>query len=118
MNTFFEIYDKLTGGTVGQWLAIVGTLSLIYWAWRLIAAWQHRHDSAQQATGAPAAAVAHLAAQPAPRSDAPDDDIVVIAAAVHAMGGARHIVHLTPDAATQIWATEGRWTQQTSHQPR
>ena len=40
MNTFDAIYDKLTGGAVGNWLAIIGVLSLIYWAWRIVAALQ------------------------------------------------------------------------------
>jgi hypothetical protein len=118
VNTSSEIYDKVAGGTVGNWLAIIGVLSLIYWAYRLAAAWQHRHDADPQAMVEPTAAAALSAAQPAPRPGAPDDDIVVIAAAVHAMGGAHRVVHLKADPAAQIWAAEGRWMQQTSHKPR
>jgi hypothetical protein len=114
VSTFSEIYDKLATGNVGNWLAIVGVLSLIYWGWRIIAAFQNRHDGPLQATGALPAPEARLA----PRSEAPDQDIAVIAAAVHAMLGAHRVVHIEADRAGQTWAIEGRWMQQTSHQPR
>jgi hypothetical protein len=115
VSTFFAIYDKLAGGTVGNWLAIIGVLSLIYWAWRIVAALQQRKDAHPQAAAAPAAPVA---AQSAAISAAPPEDIAVIAAAVYARLGAHHIVHLEPSSGGQEWATEGRWMQQMSHKPR
>ena len=118
MNTFDAIYDKLTGGAVGNWLAIIGVLSLIYWAWRIVVAFQHRHDRPPQAAGAPAAPAASPAAQPAAQSGPPAEHIAVIAAAVHTMLGAHRLVHLEPSRGGQTWEFEGRWMQQTSHKPR
>ena len=118
MSNFSDIYDKLAGGTVGNWLAIIGVLSLIYWAWRIIAALQHRHDGPRQATDAPAVPVSAPAVRLAPQSEPPAEHIAVIAAAVHAMLGAHRIVHLEPSPTDQTWAIEGRWMQQTSHKPR
>jgi hypothetical protein len=118
VNTFDAIYDKLTGGAVGNWLAIIGVLSLIYWAWRIVAALQRRHDRPRQAMGAPAAPEAFPAAPPAPQSGAPPEHIAAIAAAVHAMLGAHRLIHLEPSRSGQTWEFEGRWMQQTSHKPR
>jgi hypothetical protein len=126
VTTFSEIYDKLVSGTVGNWLAIVGVLSLIYWAWRIVSALQHREHGSPQATTAPAAVLTAQSAsaehapgeQSASRTAAPVEDIAVIAAAVHAILGVSRIIHLEADHAGQTWAIEGRWMQQTSHKPR
>jgi len=119
MNNFDAIYDKLTGGAIGNWLAIVGVLSLIYWAWRIVDAFQRRHDRPHQETaGAPAARAALSAPPPAPRSGPPAEHIAVIAAAAHAILGAHRLIHIETSSAGQIWAIEGRWLQQTSHKPR
>jgi hypothetical protein len=119
--TFSDVYDKLTGGTVGNWLAIVGVLSLIYWAWRIFTALQNRQTHAPPATDAPdmtAPRAADAPYIPAARSATAGEEIAVIAAAVHAMLGTRRIVHIEVNPIGQTWAIEGRWSQQTSHQPR
>lgn len=112
MTTFYGVYDKLAGGTVGNWLAIVGLLSLIYWGWLIVAALQNR-AKAPAAPGTSAPAVT-----PGPPSGPPAEDIAVIAAAVHAMLGAGRIIHLVADEGGRNWANEGRWMQQTSHKTR
>jgi hypothetical protein len=103
------------GGPLGNWLAIIGVVSLIYWAWRIIAALQARVSHEDAVAGASAT----FAAAPAPASlAAPAEDIAVIAAAVHAMLGAHRIIHLEAIRSSQAWAIEGRWMNQTSHNPR
>ena len=55
---------------------------------------------------------------PPPRvaaADQRDGDIPVIAAAVYAMIGAHHIVHIEDHHAGLTWTSEGRWMHQTSH---
>lgn len=112
MKTFYDVYDKLAGGTVGNWLAIVGLLSLIYWGWLIVAALQNRAKTpAVLETGTPAA-------KPSLPSGPPAEDIAVIAAAVHAMLGTGRIIHLIVDEGGRNWANEGRWIQQTSHKTR
>nr|WP_294562424.1 hypothetical protein [uncultured Rhodopila sp.] len=100
-----------------NWLAIVGIISLLYWGWRIVAAVQHR--TRKSPPGDPVSPPAHAAAATsfAPASDGRPDDIVVIAAAVHAMMGAHRIVHLESTQTGQTWAAEGRWLHQTSHRP-
>ncbi len=118
MTTFDAIYDRLIGGTIGNWLAIVGLLSLMYWGWLIVAALQRRKAAR------PSAAVAEVTPQTRPderalrASGAPADDIAVIAAAVQATLGAYRLVHLAPDTGDSHWASEGRWMQQTSYKPR
>jgi hypothetical protein len=109
------------GGPLDRWLAIIGVISLLYWAYRFGMALLAR---SQAKSAKPAAepvpivsAVAGLGKQVAEQP--PGEDIVAIAAAVHATLGSNYrVVHLeaVPDGAT--WAIEGRWAQQTSHQPR
>jgi hypothetical protein len=113
------MHENMIGGAMlTNWLAIVGVISLIYWAWRIFAAFQHRGSGGQQAAGAPAARAPVLApAQPVQLAP-PAEDIAVIAAAVYAMLGAHRIVHLEAIGPDRIWAAEGRWRQQTSHTPR
>ena len=41
---------------VDNWLAIIGVLSLMYWAWQIIAAFQHRGPAQPDAAAAPVAA--------------------------------------------------------------
>ncbi|SRR5271165_2331226 len=108
----------IANGPIGNWLAIIGVISLIYWGWRICAAFLGRSpgkESAAAVSSTPAAAgsVAALAAVAAP-----ENDIVVIAAAVNALLGAHRIVHLEAESQGQAWAVEGRWMQQTSHTTR
>jgi hypothetical protein len=114
MTVFDTIYDRVTGGTIGNWLAIIGLLSLMYWAWLIVAALQRRK-------AAPSAAIASAtppATRPVVETGPPADDIAVIAAAVQAVLGARRLVRIAPDGGDSHWASEGRWMQQTSHKPR
>jgi hypothetical protein len=104
----------VANGPIENWLAIVGVISLIYWGWRICAAFLGRSPGKESApaVSTPAAAGGGV---PAP---APEDDIVVIAAAVYAVLGAHRIVHLEAESQGQAWAVEGRWIQQTSHTTR
>nr|WP_294543805.1 hypothetical protein [uncultured Rhodopila sp.] len=108
--------DTLAGSPIlTNWLAIVGIISLMYWGWRIVAAIQHRtrkSPSAGTVTPAPAVAGSFV-----PASNGFPDDIVAIAAAVHAMMGAHRIVRLESTQTGQTWAAEGRWMHQTSHRP-
>ncbi len=115
MSTFDSLYDKLAGGTVGNWLAIVGLLSLLYWGWLIVAALRNRAAPDRTVT---VPADATRAPAPPAAAGMPPGDLVVIAAAVHAMLGASRIVHLVADDGGRNWATQGRWMQQTSHQIR
>lgn len=116
------MHDNMIGGAVlTNWLAIVGVASLMYWAWRIVAALQHRVGGERKPAGALAAkAPIAVPAQPG-QSTPPDEDIAVIAAAIaaiYAMRGTRHIVHLEAVRSGTAWEIEGRWAQQTSHTPR
>ena len=106
-------------GPVENWLAIIGVVSLIYWGWRIFAAFQSRGRGKPSApvVSTPAAAAAE-GAVPAVAATPLESDIVVIAAAVYAVLGAHRIVHLEPESPGQGWAVEGRWMQQTSHTTR
>lgn len=109
------------GGPLDRWLAIVGVIGLMYGAFRIgmrLLARGHGHAGRAVAAAVPTvSAVAGLGKQVAEQPLS--DDIVAIAAAVHAMlGGGWHIVHLEADLAGAAWTIEGRWAHQTSHQPR
>jgi hypothetical protein len=106
----------IANGPIENWLAIIGVISLIYWGWRICAAFLGRSSGKECAAAVSDAAAAGGVAAPA--AAAPEDDIVVIAAAVHAVLGARRIVHLDEESPAQAWALEGRWMQQTSHKIR
>ncbi len=110
------MHDANLGGSVlTNWLAIVGVISLMYWGFRIVVALLPRRAKADH--DAPeASAIAQLPASPL-HSPETDHDIVVIAAAVHAMMGAHRIVQLEPVQTGQTWAAEGRWMHQTSHRP-
>lgn len=98
-----------------NWLAIVGIISLMYWGWRIVATVQLRIRKSRPADPASPAPVLETSFVPA--SGGFPEDIVVIAAAVHAMMGAHRIVHLESTRTGQTWAAEGRWMHQTSHRP-
>jgi hypothetical protein len=109
------MHDIITGpGPLHNWLGIVVTLGLMYLAWRIVAAFQHR-SRRNLKTPAASATPTPAPAQPAPDTGPPPEDIVVIAAAVQAMLGAHRIVHIETSNAAQVWAVEGRWMHQTSH---
>jgi hypothetical protein len=119
VSTVSQIYNTVAGGTIGNWLAIVGVLSLIYWGWRIIAALQHRSGAPDRAAAPSVVSTVRISAQvdPAARAVAADD-IAVIAAAAHAILGTHRVVHVAPSGSGEAWAIEGRWMQQTSHKPR
>lgn len=104
---------QLIGGPVGNWLAIVGVVSLLYWAWRIVMALQNRGVVAQQGDPKPAPIP-----QAAPIAMEDDDDLVVIAAAAYAITIGGRVVQIAPASPNQSWASEGRWAQQNSHSPR
>jgi hypothetical protein len=116
------MHETMIGGSVlNNWLAIIGVISLMYWVWRLIAAYQHHHRAR-----ALAAALSRDAAAPArdaaaagetTYTGAPPEHVVAITAAITAMLGSHHIIHLEAVRGGQHWAAEGRWLQQTSHNP-
>jgi hypothetical protein len=110
------MHENMIGGTVlTNWLAILGLISLIYWAWRIVTAFRHRGGGGQKAAAAPAAS-AHVPVPAQPEQLArPNEDIAVIAAAVYATLGTHRIVHLEPIRPGKAWEIEGRWAQQTSH---
>jgi hypothetical protein len=110
------MHDTMIGGPVlTNWLAIIGVISLMYWGFRIVAALRPRRTKVD-ALAAPIAAAPRLPASPV-HSAGIDQDIVVIAAAVHAMMGAHRIVRLESTQTGQTWAAEGRWMHQTSHRP-
>ena len=111
--------STIAGGPVGNWLAIIGVISLIYWGWRICVWFMSRRNQMEvaKAPNSAAGTVGGLAASvaPAPSQAASDHDIAAIAAAVYATVGAHRIVHLQAEEQGRIWAAEGRWRQQTSH---
>jgi hypothetical protein len=110
------MHDTMIGGPVlTNWLAIVGVLSLMYWGFRIAVALRPRR-ARTEAEAPDAPAPARLPESPI-HSAGTDHDIVVIAAAVHAMMGAHRIVRLESTQTGQTWAAEGRWMHQTSHRP-
>jgi hypothetical protein len=118
MNTFDHMYYRVTSGAIGNWLAILGLLSLMYWTWRIIAAVQRRKIETPPAVAHAIAPERPHAEPPSPPSVPHNDDIAAIAAAVQVMIGERRLVHIVPDRGESHWESEGRWMQQTSHQPR
>jgi hypothetical protein len=113
------MHENMIGGAVlTNWLAIVGVISLMYWAWRIVAAFQHRGGGDRKPVDAPvASAPVVVPAQPGQLTP-PDEDIAVIAAAVYAMLGTHRVVRLEAVLSGRAWEIEGRWAQQTSHTPR
>jgi hypothetical protein len=116
--TFNAIYDRVISGTIGNWLAIIGLLSLIYWVWLITSAIQRRKAAVPFTTALGIDSQQDSAKKPVPPIDPSDDDIAVIAAAVHSMFGASRLVTIGPDTGESHWQVEGRWMQQTSHKSR
>jgi hypothetical protein len=114
--------EPLFAGQLGNWLAILGAVSCVYWAWRLLAALV-RYAQASP-TGGPGKPVATPAAS---RGTAPAalgqaalgiaGDLPFIAAAVAAIMGNGRVVHIEEVPHGQSWTAQGRWLHQTSHQP-
>jgi hypothetical protein len=113
------MHEAMIGGspTLNNWLAIVGVISLIYWAWRIFAALTHHTGGAAKAVEATVASLPIAPGLGATGLVAPLEDISVIAAAIAAMMGAHRIVHLQAAGPSQNWVSEGRWMNQTSHNP-
>jgi hypothetical protein len=110
------MHENMIGGTVlTNWLAILGLISLLYWAWRIVTAFHQRGSGDRKAAVPPAAGVHVLVPAQPEQSAPPNEDIAVIAAAVHAMLGTHRIVLLEPVRSGKAWEIEGRWAQQTSH---
>jgi uncharacterized membrane protein len=87
-------------------LAGIGAVALVMWIIPgLKAMLAEAPAQSNEAVGAPAAVNSTI-----------DDDIAVIAAAVYAMWGRHHIVHIDSHL-DHTWASEGRWMHQTSHMP-
>ena len=102
------MYEPLFGGPLGDWLAGIGIVSCLYWAYRLLAALIRYAQDTPIDTGAPATG-----------PYGPGEDLPVIAAAVAAiMLDAHRIVHIEELPHGQIWSAQGRWLQQTSHSPQ
>lgn len=105
-------------------LAAIGALAVLYVVFRIlagIAQWVQRDaiESERAAASPPAAKASqkprkHGSADP---EDVAQHDIAVIAAAVQAMMGSHHIVHIQDPHTGQTWSAEGRWMHQTSHHP-
>ena len=89
-------------------LAVIGAIACVMWLIRGLKALQTEPPTkSEDAVGAvPAEVPASIV----------DDDIAVIAAAVYAMLGRRHIVHIDSHL-DPTWASEGRWMHQISHTP-
>ena len=92
--------------------ALTLTLSLAQQAQALSQGARHKAAKAGTAAAAPAASAPAPLAEPG----IPPEHIAAIAAAISAMGGNMRAVRLTDTTTGQIWASEGRWLHQTSHQ--
>jgi hypothetical protein len=91
-------------------LAIIGAIACVIWLIQGLTALRSKFPSQQ-----PEAPAGTGAAETA--SAVGNDDMAVIAAAVYAMLGRQHVVHLDNSDRDPTWAAEGRWMQQTSHAP-
>jgi len=98
-------------------LAGIGALTVLYVGVRILAAisaWAQRTPEVQ--AEAPAKAPTPDARAAREPEDHAKNDIVVIAAAVHAMLDHHHrIVHIEDAQGGVAWSSEGRWLHQTSH---
>jgi hypothetical protein len=103
--------------------ALIGAISSATWVFgRLKALTAASAGGAAVAANSPSKAEPPPAASPfataaelsGPLDLAANDDIAVIAAAIHAMLGSSRIVHISNNRG-QYWAAEGRWMHQTSH---
>jgi len=89
-------------------VAVIGAIACVMWLIRGLKALQS--GASTQSEDAVEAVPAEVSASIV------DDDIAVIAAAVYAMLGRRHIVHIDSHL-DPTWASEGRWMHQISHTP-
>jgi hypothetical protein len=94
--------------TVINGLAVIGAIACVIWLIKGIKALSANTQSSDVATTPTQAGVA---INPA------NDDIAVIASAVYAMLGSHRIVHIEDASKGHLWAAEGRWMHQTSHNP-
>jgi hypothetical protein len=116
--------------TVITILAAIGAATCLWWCARILGrllGWIERSEIARQKAEATAEQSGHAIASsgantPGPAlaphdGSIPAAHLAAIAAAVGAIGGAHHIVHVGVARTASAWAVEGRWMQQTSHRP-
>jgi hypothetical protein len=108
----------LFAGPAGDWLAVLGVVSVIYWVWRILAA-LIRYAQATPGEAEAPAAPSRASVQPGsvPAVDRLAADLPVIVAAVAAMLDRNRIVHIEEVPHGQVWSAQGRWLHQTSHRP-
>jgi hypothetical protein len=97
-------------------LAVLGAI----WVVKLLLALARASIPVEEAAPAPVA-VKPAAPIPTPspvETQAANDDIAVIAAAVSAYLGGNRIVHIEDLSRGATWSAEGRWLHQISHGPR
>lgn len=127
-NEFFESFEHLTGFVIVM-IALSGLWGLTALMSKAVAAFEkpkgrahghaaHAHGGGHGHAAAPAAAAAPIAAVAAPAAAAPaEDDLVVVAAAVATMLGARHrVVAVKPVSSS--WGQQGRRDIHASHRIR
>jgi hypothetical protein len=90
-------------------LAIIGAIACVIWFIQGIKALRSKLQSQPEAPVGTGSAETASAVE--------TDDMAVIAAAVYALLGRQHVVHLDNSDRDPTWAAEGRWMQQTSHAP-
>jgi hypothetical protein len=113
------MHDSLNGGVLTNWLAIVGVISLFYWAWRIVVTVRAKSGQTPPVSRLSVPESAALPLKDSGRPGLPPpEDIVAIAAAVYTVLGAHRIVRLEPLGPSATWAVEGRLMQQSSHTPR
>jgi hypothetical protein len=93
-------------------LAVIGAISCVIWVVKGIKSLSNKDGAESETAAAPVAAGPEATAAPAA-----NDDIPVIAAAIFAMLQSHRIVHIEDAHRGVIWTAEGRWMQQTSHNP-
>jgi hypothetical protein len=105
-------------------LVVIGGGAFLWWgALKLgkFLQWVERSEIERQAAEAAAKKSLKAAAPKLARESLhgaiPAAHLAAIAAAVGAIGGAHAIVHISLAGTASVWASEGRWLQQTSHRP-
>lgn len=106
----------MSGAMIVNGLALIGACTCLYWLFRVLSAFLRWIQPPEDAIAVPAERTASATAA-VPPDDVARDDIVVIAAAVHAMLSGHRIVHITDTRRGVMWSAEGRWMHQTSHNP-
>jgi hypothetical protein len=107
--------------TMIDWLGVIVAVVVLWVAARYLGrflSWIERSEIARQQAEAAAvrnkAAAAARAAVSSIPEGIPYHHVVAIAAAVAACG--YRVIHIADHATGHVWASEGRWMHQTSHQ--